>query len=212
MLIDLTHPLLDGQPGFPGDPALEVRQHDTIPSTGYNVARISMSSHQGTHLDAPFHFHEGGRTVDELELERFFGEASLIDFAPGGELPAGTALTREMFEARGNVFVEGARVLYRTGWSSRFGTEEYFRGFPSITDEAARWIASRRIGLLGMDTPSPAEDWAESHRVLLAEGTEIVIVEGLANLEQLPPRFVFVGLPLKWKGGDGSPIRAAAVI
>ena len=81
-----------------------------------------------------------------------------------------------------------------------------------MTLEAARWIAERRIGLLGMDTLTPSTDWKEVHLTLLRGGVEIVIVEGLTNLEKLPERFTFVGFPLNIKGRDGSPIRAVAIV
>jgi len=93
-----------------------------------------------------------------------------------------------------------------------FGRPEFFSKFPTVTLDAARWIASRGIALLGMDTPTPSVDWMECHHLLLGNGVEIVIVEGLANLERLPPVFTFIGFPLNIKGRDGSPIRAVAVV
>ena len=78
--------------------------------------------------------------------------------------------------------------------------------------EAARWLASKKIGLLGLDSATPSTEWKEVHHLLLGPGTEMVIVEALANLDKLPERFTFIGLPLALKGRDGSPIRAAAVV
>src|SRR4051812_37629530 len=91
-LIDLTHVLADGLPNFPGDPALRVRPHHVLPAHSCNVAELTLSSHQGTHLDAPRHFFDGGRTVDLLPLERCYGPATLVDFAPGSALPAGAEI------------------------------------------------------------------------------------------------------------------------
>ena len=86
---------------------------------------------------------------------------------------------------------------------------------PAITDavrarKVDRWIASKRIGLLGMDTPTPSNDWMDCHHILLKRGREIVIVEGLKNLEKLPKQFTFIGFPLNLKGRDGAPCRAVA--
>lgn len=211
-LIDLAHPLEHGQPSFPGDPQLTIAAHTTVSDGAASVARLVMGTHQGTHLDAPSHVFADGRTVDELPLEQLFGPAHLVDFAPGGVLEPGTPLDVPLLERHANVFYAGARVIYRTGWDRRFGREDFFRDYPSLTLEAARWIAGRRIRLLGMDTPSPAIDWRECHQVLLRPGGEIVIVECLANLDRLPAQFTFVGFPLKLKGCDGSPIRAVAWI
>lgn len=211
-LIDLSHPLEDGQLNFPFDPKISIVVHNTVSSIGYNISQISMSSHQGTHLDAPFHFYDDGKTLDQMRLEQFYGPATLIDLAPGGALEAGTPLTVEMFEAHAAAFEPDAKIIYRTGWDRMFGHPEFFSDFPTLTLDAARWIADRGIGMLGMDTPTPSTDWLECHHILLAEGVEIVIVEGLTNLEQLPRHFTFMGFPLNLKGRDGSPIRAVALV
>jgi len=106
----------------------------------------------------------------------------------------------------------GAKVIYRTGWDRTYNTPAYFAGFPTLTLDAARWIARRRIGLLGMDTGTPSTEWKECHLTLLGEGVEMVIVEGLTNLDRLPRHFTFIGFPLNIQGRDGSPIRAVALV
>ncbi|MDH3584004.1 MAG: cyclase family protein [Phycisphaerae bacterium] len=211
-LIDLSHPLEDGQPNFPDDPSIRIQTHCTVADRKYNLSHISLSSHQGTHLDAPFHFYDDGRTLDKMPLESFFGPAHLIDLAPGSALEPGTDLTVQMFEPHAELFQPGARLIYRTGWESAFGTERFFTDFPSLTLDAARWIAERGIGLLGMDTPTPSRDWLECHHILLHRDVQIVIVEGLRNLAALPRDFTFIGFPLNFKERDGSPIRAVAVV
>ena len=211
-LIDLSHPLEHGQLNFPFDPKLSILVHNTVGSIGYNITQISMSTHQGTHLDAPFHFYDDGKTLDQMTLDQFYGECHLVDLAPGGHLDAKTPLTIEMFEPHTAVFTEGAKIIYRTGWSRMFGQPEFFGEFPTLTLDAATWMAERKIGMIGMDTPTPSEDWLECHHILLKEGVEIVIVEGLTNLDQLPERFTFAGFPLNIKGRDGSPIRAVAIV
>jgi kynurenine formamidase len=197
---------------FPFDPKISIVAHNTVASIGYNMTQISMATHQGTHLDVPYHFYDDGKTVDQMPLDRFYGPASLVDLAPGGFLPAKTPITVEMLGPHAAKFAPGAKVIYRTGWDRTFGTPECFSDFPTLTVEAARWIAERRIGLLGMDTLTPSVDWKEVHLMLLDQGVEIVIVEGLTNLEKLPERFTFIGFPLNIQGRDGSPIRAVAAV
>ncbi len=212
-LIDLSHPLVHGQATFPWDPKLAIMPHNTVSSIGYNITQVSMGTHQGTHLDAPFHFFDDGKTLDQMTLEQFYGPAALIDLAPGSVLPPKTPLTVEMFQKHEAVFTPNAKVIYRTGWDRMFHDgSRYFSEFPTLTLEAARWIASKRIGLIGMDTPTPSTDWKECHHILLGKGVEMVIVEGLTKLETLPPRFTFIGFPLNIKGRDGSPIRAVALV
>lgn len=209
-LIDLSYPLENGQPSYPGDPALELVEHATVASDGARVTRITMGTHQGTHLDAPAHIFADGRSVEAIPLEQLFGPARLVDLTPGGALGPGTLLDVARLQPHAEAFQPGARVLYRTGWERRFGTSDYFHDFPVLTLEAARWIADRRIRLLGMDTPSPGEPWRECHQVLLHPDREIVLVENLANLGRLPERFTFIGFPLPLAGCDGSPLRAVA--
>jgi arylformamidase len=211
-LIDLSHPLEHGQLNFPFDPKISVVVHNTVASIGYNMTQISMATHQGTHLDVPFHFYDDGKTIDQMPLDRFYGPACLIDLAPGTFLPARTPITLDMLRPHAAKFQPGAKLIYRTGWDRTFGTPECFSDFPTLTLEAARWIAERKIGLLGMDTPTPSTEWKEVHLALLHKDVEIVIVEGLTNLDKLPERFTFAGFSLNIKGRDGSPIRAVAIV
>ena len=211
-IIDLSLPLEHGQLNFPWDPKISIISHNSVQSIGYNMTQISMATHQGTHLDAPFHFFDDGATVDQLSLERCIGPARCIDLAPGSNLAPNTPITTEMLEPHAAAFEPGARILYRTGWNHMFGRPEYFTHFPTLELDAARWIASRKVALLGMDTPTPSKQWLEVHHILLAKGVEIIIVEGLSNMAALPARFTFIGLPLNIKGSDGSPIRAVAVV
>ena len=206
----MTHPLVDGQPGFPGDPVIEMQPHCIIRRDGFHVTRLAMGTHAGTHLDASAHFFENGQTVDDIPLNRLFGTARLVDLCPGGALLPGARITRSMLEKQVRCFRPDSRVIYRTGWDRHYGKPQFFADYPSLTRDAAAWIASRRLALLGMDTPSPSDD-LECHTILLAPGSEIVIVESLARLGGLPASFTLVAFPLCLEGCDGSPIRAAAI-
>ncbi len=205
--IDLSHPLIDRAPAFPNDPKLAIIEFGRISTHQYNMTQLVMGTHQGTHLDAMFHFFDDGRTLDKMPLQWFFGPAKVL------KLPK---------EARGEITVDdlkqyemhlqtGAKIILNTGWYRRFGTPAFFEHFPSLTIEAARYLASRRIRLLGMDMPTPGKQWLELHHILLAKDVEIVVVEGLSNLDLLPAEFTFAGFPLNISGRDGSPIRAVAI-
>jgi len=211
-IIDLTHPIEHGSLSYPGDPPAEITPQDSISSVGYNTTRLNFSSHHGTHLDAPFHFFDDGKTLDDLPLEWFYGPARVVDLAPQSILEPATEITRAMLEPFAEAFQVGARVLLRTGWDQRFGGPEFYEDYPSLSLDAARWIASRRIRLLGLDTPSPSVDTLEVHQILLGEASEIILVEALANLDLLPEKVIFCAFPLKIVGGDGSPVRAVAIL
>ncbi|NMC21880.1 MAG: cyclase family protein [Thermogutta sp.] len=212
-LVDLSLPLTDGGPSYPKDPPLRIQPYRTLAAGGCNVSVISIGTHQGTHLDAPWHFLQEGRRLDQIPLHAFYGPAVLVDLAPGGELPPKTPISPPMLAQHESAFAAGGRVILRTGWYSRFGRPEYFTDLPSLTADAAEWIAAKRIALLGMDMPTPSKiAGKECHLTLLGPGTEIVIVEALTNLHQLPREFTFIGFPLNFIGLDGSPIRAVAVV
>ena len=207
-LIDLSHPLVHGQENFPMDPKLSIVPHGTTRTLKYNMTQVCIGTHQGTHLDAMYHFIDDGKTVDQMPLDWFYGDAVLLRFPK----KAREEITVDDFKKHEALLQPGAKVFYQTGWDRAFGQENYFSDFPSLTQDAARYLVSRKIRLLGMDTPTPSRDWYEIHHILLGHGAEIVIVEGLTHLDQVPDRFVFCGFPLNFKGRDGSPIRAVALV
>lgn len=207
-LVDLSHPLIHGQQTFPMDPKLSIMPHGTTKSLKYNISHISMSSHQGTHLDAMYHFVDEGKTLDQMPLDWFYGPARVLRIPK----KAGEEITHDDFAKFEQHLVPGAKIIIETGWHKAFGQENFFDEFPSITQDAARYLASRRIRMIGMDMPTPSRDWYEVHHILLDSEVEMVIVEALANLDQVPDEFTFIGFPLNFVGRDGSPIRAVAAI
>jgi kynurenine formamidase len=206
-LIDLSHPLVDDQPAFPGDPPLTVRPHATVSTMQFNTTQITCGTHQGTHLDAMYHFLEDGKTLDQMPLDWFHGPARMLRLprSAGEEI---TLADLSLFEPH---LTPDAKVILNTGWHRRFGAPDFFTECPSLTVEAACYLASRRIRLLGMDMPTPGKQWLQLHHILLAKEVEVVLVEGLANLDALPDEFTFIGFPLNFQGRDGSPIRAVAL-
>ncbi len=208
-IVDISLDIYHGAPTFAWDPKCAVIVHNTVDSIGYNMSQLSMSTHQGTHLDAPFHFLDEGKTVEQLDLNTCVGDAFIIDLSH--KRPK-EPITVADFEPYSDVITEGARIVYRTDWHKQFPQPHYFSDFPYMTLELAEWLAARRIGLIGMDVPTPnPTDYTPVHHILL--GAEIVIVEGLANLGDIgETNFFLMAAPLKITGRDGSPIRALAMI
>ncbi len=207
-IVDLTLPLYHGVPGLPLDPKCAVIVHHTIDSMKYNMTQLMTSTHQGTHLDAPFHFFNDGRTVDKLDLNKCVGPAEVFDFT---SVPAKYSLTPKDFKKYESRIKKGSRLLLRTDWWKKFPKKEYFSDGPMISPELARWLVRKEISQLGLETPGvhPIE-WEKVHKILLK--AEIVIVEGLAYLNKLKKdKVFFIAAPLKIKGRDGSPIRAIAL-
>lgn len=207
-IIDLSMEIYHGAPTFTFDPKCAVIVHNTVESIGYNITQISMSTHQGTHLDAPYHFLNDGITVDKLPLENCIGKASKVDLT---HKKPKEPISVEDFLPFEEKIVKGSKVVYQTGWDKIFPDKSYFSDFPYLSKELADWFASKEIALLGMDTPTPNPiDWMYVHHSLFGKG--IIIVEGLANLEKISKEeFFLFAAPLAIKGRDGSPVRAVAI-
>jgi len=207
-IVDLTHPVVPNMKVYPGDPPVRYSPSASITVDSYRVTQLALGTHTGTHIDAAAHYFEQGQTVDQIPLPMLVGPACVIDVdgTANSMIDVGHLLPHE------NLFIEGARVLLRTGWADHYGGEDYFTRHASLTLDAAIWIRQREIGLLGFDMPSPAIAAEPVHRVLLSGDNPIVIVESLRNLDCLPDRFTFIGLPLQLTGLDASPVRAIAVL
>ena len=204
--IDLSHPLVDGQPGWPGNGNLSITPHKTVAQDRCNVSLVTWTTHHATHLDAMFHFVPDGRTLDQMPLDWFHGPARVLRIPkqPREEI------TVDDFKPFEHHLMPGAKIVLNTGWFRHFGQSEYYSDFPSLTLEAGRYLVSKKIRLLGMDMPTPSRQGYEIHHIFLAKDAEVVLVEGLNNLDALPDEFTFIGFPLNFKGRDGSPIRAVA--
>lgn len=185
----------------------------TIAENGWNATTLELYSHCGTHMDAPRHFIEDGRTIDEQPLSICCGLAKVLDLSP---IEPRELITIDHIESATEEVVPGDRLLLRTNWYRRFGTPEYRDDLPRISADLARWLVDRGVALIGVEPPSVADvnnmdEVTEVHRILLGGG--IVIVEGLCHLDQLTTEVVeFIALPLKIAGGDGCPVRAVAVV
>lgn len=209
-IIDLTAPMFDGAPTMAMDPKMSLNWHCTLETLGYNLSRLTTSTHQGTHMDAARHFYNDGETVDAIPLERCVVPAVRVDLT---HKKAGEEITPADLSAAEPFVDKGCAVLLHTGWDKRFPDVSYFSGFPYVSKGLADWFVQKGVGLVGMDLPTPNPvDWKYVHIRMLGKG--IVIVEGLTNLEALPvgTPFHFFSMPLKLQGRDGSPVRAIAIL
>jgi kynurenine formamidase len=207
-IIDLTAEIYDNAPTMPMDPKCSVSEHCNLDTLGYNLARITLSTHQGTHLDAPFHFFDEGETVDKISLYKCIVRAIKVDLTykkPKENISIEDVLKYEPFVDR------GISLLFYTGWDKLYPKKEFFSDFPYVSKELAQWLAEKKVGLIGLDFPCPnINDWKIIHEILL--GNSVLIVEGLVNMEELGEgEFTFFALPLKIRGRDGSPVRAIAI-
>ena len=215
-IVDLTRPLWVGMPVHPDDAPVAVIPRCTYEVEGYAVTTLVLSSHAGTHLDAPYHFIQGGATVDALPVSRLVGEGVVLDLRGRGPAISLDDLDAAITAAGG--LGAGDFVLFWTGWDAHFGQEDMW-DHPYLSPDAAKRLLVLGVTLLGTDcggvdargadAVSEEEAGHAIHYLLLA--ADIPIVENLTGLEQLGAgRCVCAFLPLPIVGGDGSPVRAVA--
>jgi kynurenine formamidase len=207
-VVDLSLEIYDGAPVFPGDPEVRVIEHSRIDDLGYNMTQLVMSTHTGTHMDAPFHFLDDGLTVDRLDLRRGFGPAWVLDYS--AKAPKEEISVAEL-QVHADKIRAGSRLIFRTGWDRVYPAERYFTDMPSLSVEACRYLVERGVVCVAIDAPSVnGSDFATAHRLLLE--AEVLIIESLRGLERLQgDRVILVALPLRIRGRDGSPCRAVAL-
>lgn len=206
-LVDLSHPLFDRAPAFPNDPKLGIVPFARGATHPYNLSQIVMGSHQGTHLDAMFHFYDDGRTLDQMPLEWFYGPARVLRIPK----PANGVIGVADLEPHAGHLQPEAKIFIETGWHREFGSERFFSDFPGLDLDAARYLAGTGIRVLGLDIPTLGKEYLELHHILLHRDTEVVVVESVAHLDAVPDTFTWIGFPLPFRGGDGSPIRSVAL-
>jgi len=214
-IIDLTRKIHAGMPVFPGDPEVTL---DLMSSHGKDVCQVTelrFGSHTGTHLDAPLHFLKDKKSLSELPLDTFVGEAvclrAKLYYAGGEAHPVIELADSDKCKIR-----SGDRVIISTGWEEKSGTDAYFQNYPIFSAELLAFLVNVKIRMIGIDLPTveaveSAGDPFAMHRMILSRG--IVPVEGLVNLSGLVGRrFFFSAAPLLLENGDGSPVRAYAMV
>lgn len=204
--IDVTLTYESGMRGVAIEPA------KTLSKDGWNATTLHLYSHAGTHMDAPVHFEAGNKSIEQTDPSRFFVTCHLVDLTGIGQ---GTEIVVADLGTTAQRVQNGEGLLFRTGWSRHVGKPVYRNGLPALGRELAVWCVEKGVSMIGVESPSVAdvnnlEKLTEIHRILLE--ADILLVEGLANLEEITNQKVkVVALPLKIKGGDGAPCRVIVI-
>ena len=211
-LLDLTLEISTKLPSFPGSPQPRFISWATNEDDGYNLELIFLSSHSGTHIDAPFHFIENGLKIDKIPLKRLVTDAVLCRIKKGAD----KAITKQdiiEFENKHGKLQPNSTLIFATGWHKNLLKKYYFTKNPGLSIFAAKYLVKKKISLVGIDSPSidlGLDSRFLVHHQLLDNG--ILILENLCNLEKISGvHFKLVVLPLKLKGATGSPVRAVAL-
>jgi kynurenine formamidase len=225
-VLDLSYAINDKLVAWPGDEKFfEAKVNATVEKNGYFTRSFWMLEHYGTHLDAPAHFPPGKTTVDQIPAKQLFGPAVVMDVRAesGKDADYQLAAARvEEWEKRHGRIPEGAIVLLRTGWASRWPDARKYRNqdekgkmhFPGFSAEAAKLLIERKVSGLGCDTLSidygASSDYAV-HRLALGAG--LYQLENLADMNELPETGAFlIVAPIKLEGGSGGPVRVFALL
>lgn len=211
-VIDLTQMISNDMPVFPGTAPARLEAANTIEKDHFRETMFHITSHTGTHMDAPSHLFEEGTMLDELRAEQFVGKALVIDCR---DLKAGDIIGMERVEAVGELADQADFLLFNTGWDVNWDKADYFGDYPVVSMEICQYALESGKKGLGFDTIGidPVSDMLlPRHRKLLGN-RDIVIIENLTNLDKIGGGlFTFAALPLKYKDADGAPTRAVAIL
>lgn len=198
MWVDLSWPVTDGMPVYPGDRETRLTQEKWLEKDQYNAYAVCTGLHAGTHMDAPSHLLPNAPGMREMPLSRFIAPGILLNVRGQKEIKRPS-----LWEGT----LTGKAVLLFTGMEAAYGTEGYYSGHPIVSVELAELFVKEDIAFLGMDMPSPDLPPFPVHKLLLKAG--IPIVENLRGLEGLTGDFEVAAFPLNIDA-EASPVRAVA--
>lgn len=201
-IFDLSPPIGSPMPYYPGDAIFRAKPICTIEKSGCNMHLLEMGTHTGSHVDAPLHFLKGGRSVDQIALDRFIAEVEVLEIR-----------SKEIHPEHLHRLSEGVEgVLFKTLNSEYMSLGFFWRDYVHLTLEAAEKAIERGLRLIGIDYVSVEGFGTRDflvHKRLLEAG--IVLLEGLTLKDVPPGRYILFAFPLRLKGMDGSPVRAVLI-
>ena len=222
--IDLSQTLEEQMPNFPTHAKFFHNLWDNYALGGRSLSyQLVVHEHNGTHVDAPAHFlknasQEAHVTIERVPLNQLLGRGVRVDCR---DLKAGEYVSKERledWEASHGAIEAGDIVLFDFGWSANWAlrpnAQNYLENWPGVSFDTAEYLLAKQVAAIGVDTLSPDPPEAlrtqPIHPLVLEE--QVLIIENLCNLDQLPDFFIFLALPLKIREGSGSPIRAVGLV
>ncbi|MCD6239305.1 MAG: cyclase family protein [Thermotogae bacterium] len=200
MIYDVSLTLKNGMIAYPGDTEFLSENLKSIEQgDDYNISKLVMSSHTGTHIDAPRHFLRDGVTVDEIQPKRLMGRVRVV-YIKDPEIG--------LKELKDLNIRKGENILFKTTNSSLWKDMRFHEDFTSLTIEAAQYLADIRVNIVGIDYLS-IETYKSPqnlvHKYLLNAG--IIIIEGLDLSRVNEGKYELICAPLKISEGNGAPAR-----
>ena len=198
-IIDISIPLSSSTIVYPGNPQIEIQEIKSEASNSI-ISKITSGSHNGTHIDAPKHAIENGKSITDMPLDVFMGSCRVVDCTADTE-----AVSRETLESKN--IQSGERILLKTSNSQR-GYTEFYPDFVYLSPEGAQYLKEVGIALVGIDYFSIKQKGSTDNRphTLLLE-KDIPIIEGIDLSQVEEGEYTLVAFPLKYMGMDGAPAR-----
>lgn len=202
-LIDLSLPIANLMPVYPGDEPPSLLKVKNILQDGFNNFHLSATMHIGTHIDGPMHLTQSDNFINQTPLDQYFGTGCFLNVAGKKDI-----LLMEDYEL---LVQPKSIVMLYTGMSRLFGCKEYFSEYPIVSRELAQLFVKRQVKMVCLDSPSPDRHPYDIHKLLLENN--ILIAENLINVNMLLSinKFEVIALPLNINS-DSSPARIIARI
>ncbi len=207
--VDLSWPLTETTPIYPGDPEPKIEIATTIENEGYNLSSVYLGTQTGTHVDAPYHFANDGATIDQMALDFFFGDAVVVRVT---NKEANEQITMADIEPYKKQLAQVEIVLFNTNWYHKRGSDEFFN-HPYVSIEVAEYLVEIGIRFLCIDTINADQTGGTEFPVHdLFSAKNLMIGENMAYFDQIDfENVVISAFPLCIVGCDGSPVRAVAM-
>ena len=204
-IIDITIPLSERTPVWEGDKGISINLVAKIgEGSDFNVSRIELGVHAGTHIDSPFHLLDGGNTVDQIPLETLIGKVQVV------QVPLDYDVINEKCLEAIDLDPTVDRILFKTSNSNYWEKDPYAfnKEFVALNTDGAQYLENLGIRLVGVDyfSVSAYDDLKLPHVILLEHG--IVLLENIDLRNVAPGFYTLVCLPIKLIGTDGAPVRA----
>jgi arylformamidase len=211
MIIDLSQSINSNIKLYPGSPNVYFLKWSKYSIDGYDSEAIFLSTHTGTHMDAPSHFIEGAESIDDIDVNRFvMKNVHLLKiFKSSNQLITAEDIINSNIDIK-----ENDSIVFSTGWEHNYNSDNYISSNPGLSPQAATYLSNKKINAVAIDSPS-IDSGIESefpvHQILLKNN--IIIIENICNLAQIDKKnFKLIAIPLKLRGASGSPVRALAII
>lgn len=202
-IIDLSQQIVNNMPIHPYDDPVRLYQDKFLEHDKYNNFRLEIGMHSGTHIDTPMHLTKSKTFINEISLDSFIGNGSLLDVRGENEI-----IYKNEYD---EIVSENDIVLLYTGFSDKYGSNEYYENHPVINEELAQFFIDKKIKMLGIDLPSPDRYPFNIHKLLFNHN--ILIIENIANLAELIliKSFEVIAFPLKIRA-EASLVRVVAKV